>query len=84
MQMTPRELEPIIRERADLIKDQNRLQFEVMRIQTLYLTNIQLKREDRFKDVFSFMPFEWDNEGEETPVTKINMDAFKKFMGGRS
>ena len=39
-----------------------RAMFESMRLQTLYLINIQLERKDRYKHPEKLMPFEWDQK----------------------
>lgn len=70
---------------------QYRIEMERMRLQTFYLINIQLKKDDKYETLTKLMPFDWDKK-ETKP--KIDNDAIewteddwekidKKYPGGK-
>lgn len=59
--MTPIEFHYAIKDFNEQIKYNQRFELDKMRIQTFYLLNIQLSREDKYNSPKEMMPFEWDN-----------------------
>ena len=55
-----------------------RSQCEVMRIQTMYLVNIQVQKKHQQWETNKFMPFTWDDK----KVKKQSMEEMKQIMLG--
>jgi hypothetical protein len=51
--------------------------FESMRVQTMYLWNIQVDPKHRIHDAQKFMPFIWDKK---RPVKKQTVDEMKQIL----
>jgi len=51
---------------------------EVMRIQTMYLINVQVKKESQIWQQQKFMPFTWDDK----EVKKQSVEEMKQIMFG--
>jgi hypothetical protein len=58
-----------------------------MRLQTMFLINVQVKKSQRIWDPLKFMPLPWDKDIPEDDLDdfippKINHEAFKAFIDG--
>jgi len=61
--LTPIEFYEALKDHSDQTQVVERNRLESMRLQTLYLINIQLAKENKFKSLHEVMPFNWDSEG---------------------
>jgi hypothetical protein len=53
--------------------------FERMRLQTMYLVNIQVRKEDQKQDVTKFMPLPWDEKKKQS-IEKQSVDDMKNTL----
>ena len=79
---TPIEFDRLLVVKADEKYNNYKLDMERMRLQTLYLVNVQIK--DKIKEATKLMPFEWDktthkNDTEVKPMTEEDWEALDKF-----
>jgi len=79
---TPLEFNRLLIVKADEKYNNYKIDMERMRLQTLYLVNVQIK--DKIKDATKLMPFDWDenthkNDVDAKPMTEEDWEALDKF-----
>ena len=69
--ITPREFIFALQDLQELKISENKLyvrtSFEVMRLQTMILVNVNPNVKKHYKDARKFLPFQWDSKIEQTP-----------------
>lgn len=78
----PIEFDRLLSVKADEKYNKYKLDMERMRLQTLYLVNVQIK--DKIKEASRLMPFAWDvsthkNDADNKPMTEEDWEALDKF-----
>ena len=78
---TPIEFDKLLMVKGDEKNNQYKLDMERMRMQTLYLVNVQIK--DKIKEASRLMPFPWDSDGvkndiDSKPMTDEDWEALDK------
>ena len=78
---TPKEFDKLLMVKGDEKNNQYKLDMERMRLQTLYLVNVQIK--DKIKEASKLMPFPWDSDGVKNdtdvkPMTDEDWEALDK------
>jgi len=79
---TPLEFNRLLIVKADEKYNNYKIDMERMRLQTLYLVNVQIK--EKIKDATKLMPFDWDenthkNDVDAKPMTEEDWEALDKF-----
>jgi hypothetical protein len=86
LNLTPAEFAPILEASRKRRETEIRNTWEAMRLQTMFLVNIQLQKKDRVTNAEKFMPLPWDKEtdddDEDFTPPKIDYEAFKAFING--
>jgi len=78
-ELSPAEFNEGLHEWNEIYESQQRFELEKMRLQTLYLVNVQLDKNNRFNDARKFMPFAWDHIEVFVP-TKEDWEHFDKLV----
>ena len=87
LDLTPAEFAPILEACSKARETEIRSTYEAMRLQTMFLINVQIKKSQRIWDPLKFMPLPWDKEISDDDLEdfippKIDHEAFKAFING--
>jgi hypothetical protein len=79
-QLSPIEFYYSMEAYSDERMDEKKTAYEVMRLQTFFLLNIQLAKKDKIKEVQKLMPFPWDKEKINNVVPKQSVEEMKVVL----
>ena len=79
--LSPVEFYYAMEEYSEIQKEKHRIVFDSMRLQTVFLLNVQLAKKDKISDVTKLMKFPWDKE-QPKEVRKQSVEEMKQVLMG--
>jgi hypothetical protein len=78
--LTPIEFDYALGDYIKEVELNNRFELEVMRLQTLYLVNMQLDQNNQIKDVKDLMRFKWEEEDKNKELIIPDWEKLEKGL----